>query len=396
MINLLLGFIKTIRKALKQNCVVIVPPAGYGSIGDDAMVRVLIRHSLDSGFKPMILSGKEAISWQKLGDIKINIADSDKKIHSFFNLLILLLCANKLYFIGADIMDGHYDSNSVLKRIKLADIFSKAGIAVTFTGFSFNDNPNKEVCQALQQLQNVHFYIRDAVSFERYKKHVNDVAELSADLAFLTKSSLANTHVNDNINWINTKKNKHNILIIVNINFIPFRKTEFTLDNIIKRYSDICLQIYNRLDKKAAILIVPNDFRDPDNYGDIKLGKLLYKSIVPTLTDDCRMVDTEFNSEELKSFTEKCDFAITGRMHLGIICATNFIPSFSVSYQQKFAGFYQILGLSPEELMIEPGDLFDNNIFNKILSNIEKTDHLKQTIRDNFTKVKDYSQKNFN
>jgi len=112
------------------------------------------------------------------------------------------------------------------------------------------------------------------------------------------------------------------------------------------------------------------------------------------LGDECEVVDSIFNAEELKLFSKKCDFVITGRMHLAIICATNAIPSFSVSYQQKFSGFYKHIGLEPANLMVEPSELFGYDILDKILVSIQERNELRQMISDNLPIVKDLAKKN--
>jgi len=388
----MLGYLfKGLRKIISQPYAVIVPPSGYGSIGDDAMVRVLIRSTEKQNLTPIILGGYDADTWAHIGDVKT--ADSRKKTITAVNLVMLLLKSRNLYIIGADIMDGHYDTSSVYKRLKLAKLFSKIGIDVRITGFSFNDHPNKTVCGMFNQIENTKLFLRDALSLERFESKAKREATLSADLAFLTKSSASCENVKNIMDWVDQKKNSGGIVIIININWLPFRSSNVTVDELIARYTEICLEVSSKIDNRVSFLMVPNDFRDPDHLGDRRLAQLLYNSLSTTLGDDSKLVDVDFNAEDLKLFSKKCDFVITGRMHLAIITATNGIPAFSVSYQSKFAGFYELIGMDSVELLIEPQDLFENDIADKILQNIYRRATLSSIINKKLSNIRDTVEK---
>jgi len=387
-------FVQPFRKIIKQSVVAIIPPASYGSVGDDAMVRVLLNNIDKQGLSPIILGGKEAKTWSIIGTVKVRVIDKTKPLVTLFNVVVLLLKSKRLYIIGADIMDGHYDSNSVYKRLKLANVFSMLGGEVICTGFSFNDTPDKEVCKKLDELSNVRLYLRDLISYERFKRHVNYVPELSADLAFLTVASVHTKNSEAIAVWVSRRKSQNDVVIIVNINWLPFRHSEIEVDRLIERYTAICLGLHRKLNGKVSFLMVPNDFRDPGGLGDKRLARLLYDALVRDLKDKCMLVGSDFTAEELKLFTAGCDFVISGRMHLAIITATNSIPSFSVSYQQKFAGFYKHIGLNEADLMIEPDELFNYNIVGKILVNVVNRKKLQQKISDNLPLVENMARKN--
>ena len=71
------GYIfKGLRGLFKQSYTVIVAPSGYGSVGDDAMVRVLIRNSKNQNLTPIILGGSDADTWAHIWNVKM--ADSEK------------------------------------------------------------------------------------------------------------------------------------------------------------------------------------------------------------------------------------------------------------------------------------------------------------------------------
>ena len=385
------GLFKGIRRIIKQPYAVIVPPAGYGSIGDDAMVRVLIRESKKRGLVPILLGGSDAITWSHIW--KVKTADYRKKVTTTVNLMMLLLKSRNLYIIGADIMDGHYDVDLVRRRLKLARVFSRIGIDTSVTGFSFNNPPNKVLCEEFNKLNGVNLFLRDIPSLERFESKTKSKGIISADLAFLTQFSGSDKNVKNIIEWVDAKKKDGKIVIIVNINWLPFRSSELSVNELIQRYTEICLEVNRGLNNGASFLIVPNDFRDSEKLGDRKLLKLLHDSLLVELGSNCKLVDIDFNSEELKLFSEKCDFVITGRMHLAIITATNSIPAFSVSYQAKFGGFYKYIGLERMDLMIEPHELLENHVASRILANIHKRHELSSKISDELPEIQGMVEK---
>lgn len=389
--------IKIIRIFTPKKYQGIVPSAGPGSVGDDAMVRALVRHTRIDGFLPVIIGGKEGNGWNYIEQIHKTVSLNSHSFSNLFNLLICITLTKRLYIIGADIMDGHYNQQTILKRLDLSKLFTMSGIEVRFTGFSFNQTPKKQIVKALNENVANRYFLRDSFSLKRFKDATDDLNIYpSADLAFLTEqTSQPNKNVRKISDWVLDRHNNKNKVIVVNINWLPFRTLNKPTNEIIERYRDIILKLHSSSKGNLSFLIVPHDYRKLDNKGDVVLGAMLFDALANILRENIMFADFKFNSEELSYFISNTDFVITGRMHLAIIASTNNIASFSFAYQDKFLGFYEILGLESETLMSEPENIFSEKTIQNISESIRNSESLNETIKRHRNKIIQLSKLNF-
>lgn len=397
-LNIISFLLRVFRRFSNNNYRCIAVPAGPGSVGDDAMVRVLVRHTLEDGYLPLLIGGKEAHAWNYIGQVKDIISLNSNSLLELLKFMVCIIKTDRLYIIGADIMDGHYDEDTILRRLEMSKLFSKSNVEVRVTGFSFNRAPKKKVVESLNENNSNHYFLRDSFSLERFKEATYELnSYLSANLAFLIEQTeLPSEDVSKVFSWVNERKGQGDKVVVVNINWFPFKSLDKSPSDVIERYKNILLELYNQSDKKLSFLIVPHDFRNLDNKGDIALGEKVFNTLSNTLKNNIRFINFKFNSQEVSYFISKADFTITGRMHLAIIASTNNIASFSFAYQDKFQGFYQMLGLDSNNLMTdEPIEIFDALTIQNITRAISNSSILSETIKNNRDKIIELSMINF-
>jgi polysaccharide pyruvyl transferase WcaK-like protein len=293
-------------------------------------------------------------------------------------------------------MDGFYDPSSVLGRIRLARFAEKIGIQVVVTGFSFSDNPNDQICSELQRLSSTKFYLRDGFSLSRFSRITGIKGVLSADLAFLTQSALLDKRFDAIQNWKIQQKHIDQIIVIVNANWIPFKSTFTRVEELVDAYVGLIKKLDDLYEKKISVMLFPNDYRDAENTGDINLSRLIHAGLSHVM--EARVIsihDYTYNAEEARALTENCDFLVSGRMHLAIICATNGIPSMAIEYQSKFKGMYEHLGLDPESLLVSPGTFLSPGMAGEIKSIMDRKDDLRNQILARLPHVKRLAHRNF-
>ena len=160
LLRLLRGVNKIFCSSKKQVC--IYPPAGAGSVGDEAMMEALIASFNAEDVKNItILTIEDGNPW----DLK-RVDHYYKLSNRYIPLRIIYFSwiihkYDEFYLLGADMMDGYYSASGSINRIRLANIAAKIGarlqpelaeavgdIARTPPGQTWQDYRDQSLCQA--------------------------------------------------------------------------------------------------------------------------------------------------------------------------------------------------------------------------------------------------------
>lgn len=371
--------------------VLILPPAEFGSLGDEAMIMSVIDY-LQQNYNLVsdLISFKQK-SWtvrlkENLGfntEIVVN-----SKFGNPFNTIKLLKTAkqyNYFIIIGADILDGHYSSTQSSKRFLLGRILANAGVNVVITGASFNNNINPFVIRELRRVpvKNFVLNIRDIGSFERVKKIYKD-AVLTMDVAYLL-NPLEPQNYADFLSF----KQKGDY-IALNINPIHYKKYGEKLIDYFLEYSNYIIS-----ETPYNIVLVPHDIRDNTfgKYSDYSLLDYIEKKIdSPSRVFFYKEIES-INARFLKYVAYHAKLVITGRMHFAIASLSNAVPVLVMTYQGKFEGMLREIYDTPRKYILNKVPNDTNEIIlrtNSILENLEKENSLI-----NSSKIKNKAQINF-
>jgi len=108
-------------------------------------------------------------------------------------------------------------------------------------------------------------------------------------------------------------------------------------------------------DGKLALLLLPHDFRERQS--DLTMAHALLDALPPDLRARARIVsDVPYRSAEVKAICKRCDFALSGRMHLAIACLGVGTPTAVMSHQNKYGGLLAHFGLSPHAMLIDSAE----------------------------------------
>lgn len=383
------------RKAL------VIAPTGWGSVGDDALLRGSCRTLHALSVEPIVLVGSDQKTWQN------ELKSANAKVistHQLFSPSGLLTIKNvrDVFVIGADIIDGGYGAKAPIRRLTLARILKLIGKRVAVISFSFNKHPDPEVVKAFCKLGNrVRYACRDRRSRERFELATGLSAELVADVGFLTEATDSPSGA-ELINWANQQRQDGNVLIYVNLSIGPFRSDPHTNEQppekIVDRMAACVNQLRQMLNGRLSVCVLPHDFRNPAKpWSDESLASALFAALEPVFGKRVRTVSTPFNSSEVCSMVKAADLVITGRMHLAIIALTAGVLPVSFTYQDKFEGMYEHFFADPSPLILPANELiFDHrSIATKLHALLAARQKWLKKLRDNHQKVVNASLRNF-
>lgn len=371
--------------------VLILPPAEFGSLGDEAMIISIIEYLDEFHFSKSDILSFVQKSWSKrLSGIlgfqnEVVMKSKFGNPSNFYKILNEALNYKTFIIVGADILDGHYSSVQSTKRFLLARLLAKNGVKVIVMGASFNNNINPFVKRELKKANNKNFVLnaRDLKSHERVSKLYGN-AKLTMDVAFLLKPSKPANYTE----FINFENNGD--FISININPIHYGIYGDALIDYTKAFIDFILT-----KTKINILLVPHDVRTNT------FGKHSDYSLLELIKNEYDNSDRVFfynkidfiNARNLKYVAYNSLFVITGRMHFAIASLSNRVPVIVMAYQGKFEGMLKAIYSEPERYILKNDSLDLEELITKslsIISNIENENLLIDS-----KEIKENSRKNF-
>lgn len=379
---------------LEANAVCVLPAAGPGSLGDEAMLLGMKSYFSNLSIDMYPIGHYEDNNWPYLKE-KIGVLPSTVEEWSYF--LPKLLRFNQLFINGADMMDAGYGLKVVEKRLFLAYIASELGLEVTVTGFSFSENAPRILSKYYSIFNdNVRFCARDDFSAERFNKLTGKQVALVADLAFMMKPQkmgFKNKHV---FEWINEEKAKGNKVLGVNI--CAHTLTE-DMKGVSTQSIEGLLSIYEKAlgkflyeNKDVNVLIIPHDLRGI--FSDLNLAMMLRARLISKFdVERVRVLEVVCGADEIKAAMVHIDYVFSGRMHLAIASLGAGTPVACVTYQGKFDGLYKLVGLS-DELLIHKSKFNAESLYNVLCKLKEKNSIYTKCLAESNAKVLRYSSLN--
>jgi polysaccharide pyruvyl transferase WcaK-like protein len=237
--------------------------------------------------------------------------------------------ARSLSVIGADVMDGVYNPASSVRRFRVVELAATRGLDARVLGFSWNARPAPEALDAMRAAsRKAQLIARDPVSGARLRAGGAQFVEDSADLAFLAPAGTVPHEIEP---WLEREVAAGRPLVVVNANYLL--EKHFNQADV---YSSLVSEM---VEGGASVLLVPHDLRGPDS--DLVIAKRIEARVD---SPHVAVIDQQLLPGEVQAIASRVSFAITGRMHLAILCANVGTPAIALSYQGKIEGLYERLG----------------------------------------------------
>jgi polysaccharide pyruvyl transferase WcaK-like protein len=392
-----------LRQSLDSS-VLILPPAPPGSLGDEALVSGAIDFLKRSGIKRIgVISYKPSLQWKNLDALSDNIELHHHFLggylrapNAFPKFINAVSQYQHFYCIGADVMDGYYNEEDSLQRLKFTVLATEMGVEADVLGFSFNDQPQSKIVEALRNLPpKIRLCARDPVSYRRLVERLNRPVELVADLAFLLDAVEDSEIVRNVSKWIGQQQAEERIVVGINANYKLIEQLEIPeIERLVKIYVATLSELYSQ-GLSLSFVLIPHDFRNIEGKNsDVVLANAIWEELSPEIQAHCLKVPTPCSAAEIKGIAGKLDLVLSGRMHLAIASLGQGTPAACITYQGKFEGLFEHFSL--EGMTIEPEQaLQPGNLVPFLIPLIEKRDDLRNHVRAQLPQVEKLAQSNF-
>lgn len=392
------GLVRDGREAGPIRSVIVFPadPAAVVySLGDDAMISATIAHFQKNcpdlrvsvlchpGAAEQIIRsrGWEPIPMRPLGNFPLHIAEvfSSGRYDAFVA-------------VGADVMDGYYNSDFSGQMIATADIAAKAGLRSSILGFSFNASPADVLTGYFVRLdKRVRVNVRDLSSLERLNAFSRINAHLVADSAFMLQPEFIDSETDA---WIVGERAAGRQIIGLNLHPMLIRNAH---TDQVRLIIDNMTDAVRATNATASIswMLIPHDYRDDAGIGDGICLRPMMQHLSADPSIRCRYFAGVHQASTLKALAGRMDGVVTGRMHLAIASLGMGVPVLCLTYQDKFEGLLRHFDLSPD-LLLAPDVLIGRDVLKtKLMHFLSTLPELSHKVRTELPRVLALAEGNF-
>lgn len=384
----------------RQDCLILLP-AGYGSLGDEAMVRGLLAQ-LDgplAGWNIDLLSIYDDERWPRFPGVRNVITLSPGAEGTTSGVLEKMKAIMPRYeafaLIGADVLDGHYSVQESCQRLALVNMANRLGLTSTIFGFSFNGHPHPDALADLINLaERVLLQVRDPVSLRRLASHGIRNAAQVADIAFLMPPAGPSFNTEEIEAWIRAQKTVGRTVMIFNLSRQALAGAGQTRERVLDELSEMLAMLIST--RRLSVLWLPHDLRKggkaEDN--DVAIAMALARRVSKKLAgDEYHRLFVAIDVSEVKRLAGMADLVITGRMHLAVAALGMGVPTIGISFQGKFEGLWEHFDLMGRNIDARTFDCRKlEEISVELLSRLNEE---RKNIEVHLPKVIKLAQKNF-
>jgi polysaccharide pyruvyl transferase WcaK-like protein len=326
------------------------PSDPSGSLGDMAMFSALmqsLRLRDPAASFTVVGTRNHSIRVPGIGEVPVVTAWEGTAGAIAFDALIRQHHA--LFVMGADILDGKYGAALVQRIVAYCNHSVQLGIPATTLGFSFNSQPRRPAVQALARLHpRVTVNVRDQPSLDRFTHIVGIPARLCADSAFLMPPAADADADPEAEAWIAAMRASGRIPVGVNLNAHALAPAiaQVGMDALIAHLANQLGQAGEQ--NTLAFMLIPHDLKLQS--ADATMLQALASQLQQRGFPHLRYTPLD-RPDVIKRLAGQLDLVVTGRMHLAIASLGSATPTLSITYQDKFEGLYQHVGLSPEHIL---------------------------------------------
>ncbi len=298
----------------------IVTPDGFGSKGDEAMIKGVI-NVLGNDSKIKLLTVRKNTWLDKLNVKSNNISEEVVKLSNFDNYEPL---EKKLIILGADLIDGTCGLEESLARLDLAIKFANSDKPV-YIYCSFRSDVNQRIIDKINNLpKGIKIYLRDELSIENFKKQVDYEYSYFPDFAYFCEPE--NTERSMEIKSdLEIAKLFSPCLIGLNFSETSFRS--FNNDLSIekrKEYVEKTIEIIIKEIKNPYLVLISHDTRNwKEHYSDTDFQKIAANYLKEIGYSRYKIISENLSFSEILSFVSVLDTVITGRMHFSVSALKN-------------------------------------------------------------------------
>ena len=284
-----------------------------------------------------------------------------------------------LIVLGADVMDGFYDTQTSLRLLAVADLCARSGIRSVLLGFSFNEHPASEVVDMFNGVTgHLKINIRDPISLRRFKKYIYSATpRLVADTAFMLEPDNDGKTYAYLSEWVNGHHSEGRVAVAFNVHPVLVKGLgEAAVAQLIQSSIDSLRSLM--LGRAVSLVLMAHDYRGLE--GDDTCLKPIYQELRIDFPARVFFLEERLSAAQLKGCAGLMDGVVTGRMHLAIAALGMGVPTAALTYQDKFQGLFEHFSL-PQDLLLAPSKaLKPSDLLGMLLCLVDQLPILRQQI----------------
>jgi polysaccharide pyruvyl transferase WcaK-like protein len=292
----------------------------------------------------------------------------------------------ELLMIGADVLDEGYSVERSISSMHALELACKLGVKARIFGFSVNGRPSEGLRQRLKHLgKNTQLCVRDPESYRRLSEAGVEGIRQVGDLAFLLEPADAG-EVPESVQRFSDES--WGRLIGLNLTEVVFQRYGQEQQRL-EIVAEACAKLAREDDLR--FLLIPHDEPEGLEYLRNVAGMIRARA-----GEVCRVVDPLPHCRVLKRIAGMVDHLFTCRLHLGIAALGMGRPITGFPYQGKWAGQFELFGLSEEGLVgpdrfpESPGEMAA-----LMRTRIADSQKLAEQVQSSLPAVLELSRKNF-
>ena len=363
---------------------IILSPTAAGSLGDQAMIDVLVTKANELfGRPPSVLPNAYTIR------SPARILDMGASRAQQIGGLAEVVRAEYVLAVGADGLDGLYGIPQRVKRLRLMEWAYRLGAKVRVIGSSFSETPRPEMIDRLRRMPWLEILARDPVSKLRMESALDREVKLVADVAFLLKPQLTSQPARRAAEWIAAARGKERRPVGLNVSGLVFQKLP---KGTLERFADIVARNLAEL-HDIATLVIPHDWRSGEA-GDLDSCRTVYEILRVRMGERCHLIDEPITSWDAKAIAGLIDCALLCRMHFAVACLGQGISPYCLVSAGKFEGLMEHFGLTGN--LFDPADLTTpEQMLRPVNRMLQHWVHDAETVKAALPTVMALSEKNF-
>lgn len=348
-LSTLIRIIRLVRFFVPSNQIILATSdIPRSNMGDQALMLGAIKGIRENYTEKLVIitTGTETVPFelftQYFSNIEIRsdlsiIFITDRCFMERLKYCIELISAKKVFYVGADILDGTYASAKAHLKLGIMNKTRKAGVPVRIVSFSLSEEIDPRCIAEFKDFKKDELYVRDPSSAERVKQFAQ--CEVNADCAFLMDINDFNLTIPEELQTWLKEQPKIIAISIKNTDVQRFLNNGMTLKDFSIKLTEFCVK------EKCSILLLPHVKKDTEVLNSLNtllmgtVGLYFQNQLLP--------------APQLKFIVKQCDLVITGRMHLAIASLGQGTPISCVPYADKFEGLCEHFGLENSVLNLE-------------------------------------------
>jgi polysaccharide pyruvyl transferase WcaK-like protein len=247
-----------VRKAL------LIAPAGWGSVGDEAMIRACVHYLhadgvdqvliISAAAPPILAPDEEYPAYCE----ELHLPDWGPLEAAVKQYREQLKESSEVYCLGADVLDGRYDVRSSRLRLVLVLDAAKVCTRTTILDFSLHPSIEPDCVQAFRSLgERVDLCLRDPVSFEVARGLGLSRIRQTADVAFLLESEEETVRTSKTASWSRGERDMDRRVIGLNVSKQILGKDDDTRHMAIAAHREAVEQLC--LDDGVSFVLIDHD-----------------------------------------------------------------------------------------------------------------------------------------